>query len=288
MDCETEISYSVVNLQSKPQGSEKENGDLAPLVNEASNTPSTSENKSNKEAAKILKSETPTSSVKEMTKKSSIAKDMCAMYKKRQVVRWSLLSSKEQLDSLVDSLNSRGVRERVLRENIQQKYNNLVRAIEKCPLKEENQVQKREGKQRGRRGRQQQQGVDKSRYKAMEEFIEANLRDQILDLEDRIWQGGLGGPKVGDRPAWRKKIENGIYDHLSKNGADAEAAKSDKDGGSVIVNGDTDVEQVAGASEEASGAAVDSAEASSCGKLSTEPVVNGDVERMDVDSDAGV
>ena len=287
MDCETEISYSVVNLQSKPQGSEKENGDLAPLVNEASNTPSTSENKSNKEAAKILKSETPTSSVKEMTKKSSIAKDMCAMYKKRQVVRWSLLSSKEQLDSLVDSLNSRGVRERVLRENIQQKYNNLVRAIEKCPLKEENQVQKREGKQRGRRGRQQQQGVDKSRYKAMEEFIEANLRDQILDLEDRIWQGGLGGLKVGDRPAWRKKIENGIYDHLSKNGADAEAAKSDKDGGSVIVNGDTDVEQVAGASEEASGAAVDSAEASSCVKLSTEPVVNGDVERMDVDSDAG-
>ena len=133
------------------------------------------------------------------------------VYENRQVVKWSYFRNKEDLDGLLDSLNPRGFREKLLKEAIQQDYGRLVTAIEKCPLKEEVQTQRRDSKAKGKRGGRNQTTVDKSRYKTMEEFIEANLRDQILDLEDRIWQGSLGGVKTQDRIAWRARVENGIY-----------------------------------------------------------------------------
>ena len=81
-------------------------------------------------------------------------------------------------------------------------------------MKAEIQAQKKDSKPKGRR--RNQPTVDKSRYKTMEEFLEANLRDQILDLEDRIWQGGLGSVRNVDREVWRAKVENGIYSVFCK------------------------------------------------------------------------
>lgn len=152
----------------------------------------------------------------QLTESSAVDHDCCESYKNRPVVRWSFFSSKEDIDNLLDALNPRGFRERPLKEAIQQEYKQLALAVEKCPLKEEIQAQKKDSKPKGRRGGRNQPTVDKSRYKTMEEFIEANLRDQILDLEDRIWQGNLGSVRGIDRDEWRAKVENGIYSQFTE------------------------------------------------------------------------
>ncbi|KAK3751462.1 hypothetical protein QZH41_000753 [Actinostola sp. cb2023] len=136
-------------------------------------------------------------------------------YGKREgTTRWSYIGGQHDFECLISALNPRGHRERVLREALQSDYRYLTKAIEKCPFKEENiATTKKIPKTKTRK----QQTVDKSRYKTTEEFLEANLRDQVLDLEDRLWQGGLGTMKVEDRGRWRTKVENGIYSHLSEN-----------------------------------------------------------------------
>ena len=150
----------------------------------------------------------------QLTKEACGDEELCVSYRKRPVVKWSYFASKENIDQLLEALNPRGFREKPLRDAIKQEYKQLSIAVEKCPLKAEIQAQKKDFKPKGRR--RNQPTVDKSRYKTMEEFLEANLRDQILDLEDRIWQGGLGSVKNDDREVWRAKVENGIYSVFSK------------------------------------------------------------------------
>ena len=173
---------------------------------------------------------------------SSEVQDNFEAYKNRPVVRWSFFSCKEDIDNLLDALNSRGSRERTLKEAIRQEYKQLTLAVEKCPLKEENQAQKKDSKPKGRRGGRNQPTVDKSRYKTMEEFIEANLRDQILDLEDRIWQGNLGFVRGVVREAWRAKVENGIYNQFTE----AKVSEEVKANGvhEVKENGDVELMEV--------------------------------------------
>ena len=158
----------------------------------------------------------------QLTKEACADEDWCESYKKRHVVKWSYFTSKEDVDQLLDALNPRGFREKPLKDAIQQEYKQLSIAVEKCPLKAEIQAQKKDSKPKGKR--RNQPTVDKSRYKTMEEFLEANLRDQILDLEDRIWQGGLGSVRNVNREEWRAKVENGIYSVFSKPPASEECS----------------------------------------------------------------
>lgn len=49
-----------------------------------------------------------------------------------------------------------------------------------------------------------------------ERQLELRLRDFLLDIEDRIYQGTLGVIKVTDRQVWRSALENGRYELLSE------------------------------------------------------------------------
>lgn len=44
------------------------------------------------------------------------------------------------------------------------------------------------------------------------EWMELNLREALLDLEERIYAGALGAMKVTDRARWRDVLEKGGYD----------------------------------------------------------------------------
>jgi hypothetical protein len=147
------------------------------------------------------------------TGESSLRREqICARISNREITQWSYLDTKDDLDVLLKSLNPRGFREKYLRESLVESYDMIVKRLENNPFKFENKQRREEIKQPPKVS--QNQAVDKSLYKTMEDFIEASLRDQILDLEERIWQGGLGVVKVDDITTWRKQIENGIYDFL--------------------------------------------------------------------------
>ena len=137
---------------------------------------------------------------------------ICAQLNSRDITQWSYLDTKDDLELLLKSLNPRGYREKYLRESLVESYDMIVKGLENNPFKLENKLLREEAKQQPKVSRNRT--VDKTLYKTMEEFIEASVRDQILDLEDRVWQGGLGIVKVEDITAWRKRIENGIYDFL--------------------------------------------------------------------------
>lgn len=156
----------------------------------------------------------PENCVLDKEESGSKREHICAELNAREVVQWSYLNKKEDLDQLLNSLNPRGYREKYLRESLVEWYDMIVKGLPDNPFQVENRKQRDEVKQNGV---SRSQAVDKSLYKTMEDFIEASLRDQILDLEDRVWQAGLGNVKVPNITAWRKEIENSIYDVFPDN-----------------------------------------------------------------------
>ena len=160
---------------------------------------------------KIMLSDLPASGLSQLTSSTDRGMDSKEVYRNRKILKWGFFKTREDLDNLLCTLNPRGFRERGLREALQLSYDGLVKAIDKCPFRtDENDTKETKPKPK-RGGNRAQAAVDKSLYRTMEQFLEANLRDQILDIEDRIWHGSLGAIKVSDRDMWRAKLENGIY-----------------------------------------------------------------------------
>ena len=109
---------------------------------------------------------------------------------------WSYYSSVEDVESLIASLNPRGVRELELRTTLEH-YKSIVLAnIEKCPF----------AKQRA--SSPAPHTADRTHSGSADHFLELYLREQILDIEEKIYIGNLGFLKaVESRMQWRDAIE---------------------------------------------------------------------------------
>ncbi|XP_057344484.1 bromodomain adjacent to zinc finger domain protein 1A isoform X4 [Manis pentadactyla] len=130
--------------------------------------------------------------------------------------RWCFYSSCEQLDQLIEALNSRGYRESALKETLLQEKNRICTQLvhfseEKLHFSDKPQT---DGKPTYSRGRVSS-ACDPSQMSA-ERQLELRLRDFLLDIEDRIYQGTLGAIKVTDRHTWRSALESGRYELLSE------------------------------------------------------------------------
>ncbi|KAG1706192.1 Bromodomain adjacent to zinc finger domain protein 1A [Nymphon striatum] len=127
--------------------------------------------------------------------------DTCPVHsvrKKRN--EWCLFCDVDSIEELINNLNVRGFRERELLENLKSEkwrlYNHLLTCQKQLlPLQidsEENIIE----------------NIDQSAAK----IFELNLRDMIVDLEEKIYHGTLGCLKVKDRLAWKSAIEDESYD----------------------------------------------------------------------------
>ncbi|KAM8783060.1 bromodomain adjacent to zinc finger domain protein 1A isoform 2-T2 [Rhynchonycteris naso] len=130
--------------------------------------------------------------------------------------RWCFYSSCEQLDQLINALNSRGHRESALKETLLQEKSRICAQLahfneEKFHFSDKSQPDSRPTYTRGRVSNT----YDPSQMSA-ERQLELRLRDFLLDIEDRIYQGTLGTIKVTDRHIWRSALENGQYELLSE------------------------------------------------------------------------
>ncbi|XP_057397985.1 bromodomain adjacent to zinc finger domain protein 1A isoform X4 [Balaenoptera acutorostrata] len=130
--------------------------------------------------------------------------------------RWCFYSSCEQLDQLIEALNSRGHRESALKETLLQEkrriYAQLARfSEEKFHFSDKPQTDSKPAYSRGRSSN----AYDPSQMSA-ERQLELRLRDFLLDIEDRIYQGTLGAIKVTDRNVWRSALESGRYELLNE------------------------------------------------------------------------
>uniref|UniRef100_A0A8C0XIK4 Bromodomain adjacent to zinc finger domain protein 1A n=1 Tax=Castor canadensis TaxID=51338 RepID=A0A8C0XIK4_CASCN len=130
--------------------------------------------------------------------------------------RWCFYSSCEQLDQLIEALNSRGYRESALKETLMQEKSRICAQLahfseEKFHFSEKPQMDNKPPCTRGRSSCTH----DPSQMSA-ERQLELRLRDFLLDIEDRIYQGTLGAVKVTDRHIWRSALESGRYELLSE------------------------------------------------------------------------
>ena len=148
--------------------------------------------------------------------------DECAVHSKViNRVTWAYYSSVNQLDQLLDSLNTRGVREGELRDKIIAEKAAIERGLKKC--KSDQYVTSDEDKEE--MDKMQLQEVLSRRNKqskhnntepiplgtSLKELIELSLRDQILELEEKIHFGNLGLLKVSSRADWVASISNKSY-----------------------------------------------------------------------------
>lgn len=145
--------------------------------------------------------------------------------------RWCFYSSCEQLDQLIEALNSRGHRESALKETLLQEKSRICAQLahfseEKFHFSDKPQADSKPVSSRGRSA-----ACDTSQMSA-ERQLELRLRDFLLDIEDRIYQGTLGAIKVTDRQVWRSALENGRYELLSE--------ESKENGVSKAVNDDVE------------------------------------------------
>lgn len=111
--------------------------------------------------------------------------------------RWSFFHRPEQLDVLIAALNPRGHREGPLRAALQERKEMILGKLGSCPLSllqsDSNQTGKKADKFQRVKSRNRQ-GVVKG--DSAEELLELNLREMLLDLEDRVYIGSLGALKV--------------------------------------------------------------------------------------------
>lgn len=130
-------------------------------------------------------------------------------------VVWSYFNTTEEIQQLIDSLNTRGFREKVLRENLELEKELICTYIENCPVEKltvllddkENKMNEIV-KKRGRYDTANfnlEPGTDPST------IFDISLRENLLEFESRISLGYLGEIKVTDRMEWRKHIEELSY-----------------------------------------------------------------------------
>uniref|UniRef100_A0A8D0H7L0 Bromodomain adjacent to zinc finger domain protein 1A n=1 Tax=Sphenodon punctatus TaxID=8508 RepID=A0A8D0H7L0_SPHPU len=124
--------------------------------------------------------------------------------------RWCFYGSRDQLDQLLEALNSRGHRECALKETLLQEKNRIYEQLNNFPV-ERFLIPGKDSESRGKI-----QNVHDISQISAEKQLERRLRDFLLDIEDRIFQGTLGTIKVTDRQAWRAALENGRYELLSE------------------------------------------------------------------------
>uniref|UniRef100_A0A8C5WYW1 Bromodomain adjacent to zinc finger domain protein 1A n=2 Tax=Laticauda laticaudata TaxID=8630 RepID=A0A8C5WYW1_LATLA len=130
--------------------------------------------------------------------------------------KWCFYSSQEQFDQLLEALNSRGYRESALKDVLLQEKSRICEQFSSFPVEKFYISEKTQNEAKPQFGRGKMQNGCDMVQKSAEKQLELRLRDFLLDIEDRIFQGTLGSIKVMDRYSWRAALENGQYEFLNE------------------------------------------------------------------------
>ncbi|NXP56609.1 BAZ1A protein, partial [Heliornis fulica] len=159
-----------------------------------------------------LKSSESTSNVDQDSHTSVVVEVPRPVYKPN---RWCFYNSREQLDQLLEALNSRGHRESALKETLLQEKSRIYEQLSSFPVEKFHIPDKPQSDFRPPSGRGRMQNAHDGSHVSAEKQLELRLRDFLLDIEDRIYQGTLGAIKVTDRQSWRAALEHGRYEFLN-------------------------------------------------------------------------
>ncbi|XP_044292621.1 bromodomain adjacent to zinc finger domain protein 1A isoform X2 [Varanus komodoensis] len=150
--------------------------------------------------------------------------------------RWCFYSSQEQVDQLLVALNSRGYRESALKEILMQEKDRICEHLNSFPVEKFHISEKPQNESKPHPGRGKTQNACDVPLMSAEKQLELRLRDFLLDIEDRIFQGTLGSIKVMDRQTWRTALENGQYELLNEENKENGIIKSLTEDGEMEID----------------------------------------------------
>ncbi|XP_020291098.1 bromodomain adjacent to zinc finger domain protein 1A isoform X3 [Pseudomyrmex gracilis] len=141
----------------------------------------------------------------------------CPVHCKRSPTKWSFYGNKEDIETLVNSLSTRGIRESELRNNLLQEMDSLLFVINECPKHKLNpdifpDPNKGQINKITKKNKYENANLNFPPEVSVDEVMEMSLRDHILDFEDKINAGCLGSLKIADRTKWRDAINKRSYD----------------------------------------------------------------------------
>ncbi|XP_067206376.1 bromodomain adjacent to zinc finger domain protein 1A isoform X2 [Linepithema humile] len=140
----------------------------------------------------------------------------CPVHCERSTIRWSFYGNQEDIQALINSLSTRGIRESELRNNLVQEMDSLLLVINECPnhklnpdvFPDSSKAQNKTNK----KNKYENANLNFPPGMPIDEVMEMTLRDHILDFEDKINAGCLGHLKITDRATWRDAINKRSYD----------------------------------------------------------------------------
>uniref|UniRef100_A0A8C2CTU7 Bromodomain adjacent to zinc finger domain protein 1A n=1 Tax=Cyprinus carpio TaxID=7962 RepID=A0A8C2CTU7_CYPCA len=129
--------------------------------------------------------------------------------------QWFFYSTPEEVEQLIEALNPRGHRESSLKETLLQEKERIVQLMESRAAQRYHHSDESLPETKGSTLKPKAGPSCPQSTVPAERFMENRLRDLLLDIEDRIYQGTLGAIKVMDRNSWRAALENGNYELLN-------------------------------------------------------------------------
>ncbi|WAR18255.1 BAZ1A-like protein [Mya arenaria] len=171
--------------------------------------------------------------------------------------KWAFYSTEEDIEALIASLNLRGFREHALKQALVEQKSRALETVSKVPedllyipkVEEESESgQKSDSKVTTTEVKMKGKSVTyTAQNDSAHEGLELNLREMILDLEERIHVGSLGYLRVSDRSTWREALESGDNEKVkqAKHAKQkAEAAKKEQKKARKDDDSDDDSEEV--------------------------------------------
>lgn len=169
-------------------------------VRDCSDDVSESERSDKENVPAVLSDENSNNNAAVMMNTGSALVDSSSGGSPAKKIRWAFYGTSNEIDDLVESLNPRGLRESSLRSALLEQMDRLKEWIRKCNFRALANVDEGfDGTTRDRLVRSQsRQLLSIPKYTSAQENLEKNLRDMLLDIEERIFIGSLGNLKVGE------------------------------------------------------------------------------------------
>jgi bromodomain adjacent to zinc finger domain protein 1A len=172
--------------------------------------------------------------------KSDLNGHLSSTANKKDTCYWSFYCTAESVEALIASLSQRGIRESELKQNLEdlkdklidqlnRQQSSIIKNLTMSPedietslkhcLKEnvynvlantQNNQSNLKKVKTTKQSNQQHQAITNSI--SAQECMEIDLRDQLVELQDQIYNGALGSLKVTDRSKWKEALAEGFYD----------------------------------------------------------------------------
>ncbi|XP_068082217.1 bromodomain adjacent to zinc finger domain protein 1A [Anabrus simplex] len=222
-------SAPVSDIGENPASSDKENDDSASCKSRLSNSPSKKMLAENNSTPSLTSEKLGV--VVQSTNKSE--RDPKGVHLHQDVVSttsrefpasrepvWSFCCKEEDFHLLVERLNAIGIREGPLRQVLQKEKERILESVQSCPayklnpayVDASNVPEVRKSSRNNPASNKDGRNFGHPLGTPLPQIWCEMLRDEILDLDDRLYQGGLSVLDVQNRDAWREALANKTYD----------------------------------------------------------------------------